>query len=73
MFGNTFYFGRLIVLADTIGTNQASEMWGYTPETISKWCRLGLISGASQDKKGSPWHIPNDAVCPRPIRKKEGL
>ena len=58
-------------MADTMGTKEASDNWGYKPETISNWCRKGLIPGAEQFKKGSPWQIPKDAECPYPIRKKE--
>ena len=58
-------------MADTMGTKEAAEKWGYSQSQISKWCREGAIPGAEQDAKGSPWHIPKDAKCPRPI-KKEG-
>lgn len=51
-----------------MGTKEASEKWGYTPETIRKWCALGLIEGVTQDKKGSPWHIPKTAKCPKKIK-----
>ena len=54
-----------------MGTKAASEKWGYTQETIRKWCADGLIKGATQDKKGSPWHIPVDAECPKRIKNKE--
>lgn len=57
-------------MADTMGTKEASEKWGYTQDTISKWCREDIISGAEQDGKGSPWHIPKNAQCPRPVRKQ---
>lgn len=57
-------------MADTMGTQEASEKWGYSQATISGWCRKGLIKDASQDKTGSPWHIPKDAECPRTIKKK---
>ena len=56
-------------MADTMGTKEASEKWGYNQDTIRKWCKAGLIDGASQDAEGSPWHIPKDAKCPR--SKKE--
>lgn len=56
-------------MADSMGTKEASELWGYKPSTISAWCRAGLISGATQDAPGSPWHIPKDAKCPRPVKK----
>ncbi len=53
-----------------IGTKEASERWGYTQDTIRKWCAAGLIPNATQDKKGSPWHIPSDAVCPKKVKKR---
>lgn len=56
------------ILADSIGTKEASERWGYSQGTISKWCREGKIEGASHDGEGSPWHIPKNAECPRIIK-----
>lgn len=53
-----------------MGTKKASELWGYSQETIRKWCKSGLIEGVTQDKKGSSWHIPIDAKCPKPIKNK---
>ena len=53
-----------------IGTKEASRRWGYSQETIRKWCAQRLISNATQDKKGSPWHIPADAECPKKIKVK---
>ncbi len=55
-------------MADTMGTKEASQRWGYSQTTISRWCREGLIEGASQDAEGSPWHIPQDAECPKRIK-----
>ena len=55
-------------MADSMGTKEASDQWGYTKATIAKWCRDGLIPNATQDGVGSPWHIPKDAKCPRPIK-----
>ena len=51
-----------------MGTREASELWGYSQATISEWCRKGMIEGVNQDKKGSPWHIPKNAQCPKPIK-----
>ena len=34
-----------------MGTKEAAEKWGYTQETIRKWCSQGLIEGVTQDKK----------------------
>lgn len=59
-------------MSDSMGTNEASRLWGYSQDTIRKWCRLGLIPDVNQDKKGSSWHIPKNAKCPKPIKKKEG-
>lgn len=42
-----------------MGTRAASEKWGYTQATISKWCRERVIY-AEHDKPGSPWRIPID-------------
>ena len=56
-------------MADTMGTKEAAEKWGYSQAAISKWCREGKIKGAAQDAKGSPWHIPKEAECPRKNKK----
>ena len=50
-----------------MGTKEAAERWGVSQAQVQKWCREGKISAATQDKKGSPWHIPKDTACP--IRK----
>ncbi len=34
-----------------IGTKEASERWGYTQDNIRKWCAMGLITNATQDKR----------------------
>ena len=47
-----------------IGTKEAAKKWGVSQVTVQKWCREGKIEGATQDKKGSPWHIPKDAKSP---------
>ena len=52
-------------MSDSMGTKEAAELWGCSQNTIQRWCREGLIPGADQDGKGSPWHIPKDAVCPK--------
>lgn len=57
-------------MTDAMGTKEAAELWGYKPATVAKWCRDGLIPGASQDDTGSPWHIPKDAKCPRPVKSR---
>jgi hypothetical protein len=53
-----------------MGTKEASEKWGYTQATISSWCRQGIIYKAEHDSKGSPWRIPINAKCPKPLKEK---
>lgn len=53
-----------------ICTKEAFARWGYTQETVRKWCKEGLIKNATQDKKGSPWYIPANVECPKTIKKK---
>ena len=57
-------------MADSMGTKEASKLWGYTQQTISKWCRAGIVEGAEQDGKGCPWHIPKDTECPKQLKKE---
>ena len=47
-----------------MGTKEAAKQWGVSQTLVQKWCREGKIPNATQDKKGSPWHIPQNAVCP---------
>lgn len=54
-----------------MGTREASEKFGVSQKTVEKWCREGKIAGATQDKKGSPWHIPKTATAPVIRRKKK--
>ena len=51
-------------MSEAIGTREFAEKFGVTPATVSKWCREGKIPNCNQDGKGSPWHIPKDAVPP---------
>ena len=57
-------------MSDSMGTREASRKWDCTQAQVSKLCRDGLIEGAEQDKKGSPWHIPKNAKCPKLIKNK---
>ncbi|MDE7162388.1 MAG: helix-turn-helix domain-containing protein [Anaeroplasmataceae bacterium] len=47
------------------GTKFFSIKWGVSQTTISRWCREGKIPGATQDKLGSPWHIPENSIKPK--------
>ena len=60
-------------MSDSMGTKEASKKWGYSQETIRKWCFDGLVEGAEQDAKGSPWHIPKNAKCPKAIKRSKSV
>ena len=51
-------------MSEAIGTREFAEKYGVTQAIVSKWCREGKIPNCNQDGKGSPWHIPKDAVPP---------
>ncbi len=53
-----------------MGTRQASEKWGVPQSTVASWCRKKLIDGVTQDKKGSPYHIPENAEPPIAYKKR---
>lgn len=59
-------------MSEAIGTREFAEKYGVMQATVSKWCREGKIPNCNQDGKGSPWHIPKDAVPPvgYKLRKK---
>ena len=56
------------VLAD-MGTKEASEKWGVSQNRVQIWCRNNRdkIEEITQDKPGSPYHIPKD--YPNPFKK----
>lgn len=47
-----------------MGTKEAAELWGVTQKKVQDWCRKCKDSRITQDKKGSPWHIPKDFPNP---------
>lgn len=57
-------------MSDTIGTREFAKKYGISQQTVSKWCREGKIIDATQDAKGSPWHIPKDAMPPIQYKKR---
>lgn len=54
-----------------MGTREAAQRWGVSQQTVQNWCRNGQINGATQDRKGSPWHIPQNAVAPNEKSKEK--
>lgn len=57
-------------MGDFIGTKAMAEIWDCKPSQITQWCRDGKIPGAEQDRKGSPWRIPVDALKPGKTKKE---
>lgn len=56
-----------------MGTKEASTLWGYHQNTISRWCQAGKIPGAEQIAPCSPWLIPRDTPCPMPPKHKKSI
>lgn len=52
-----------------IGTKEAAILWGVSQEKVRRWCYLnkGKEKLITQDKPGSPYHIPKD--FPNPFLK----
>ena len=44
-----------------IGTREAANKWRISQNTVQNLCRLGMIPGAIQEKKGACWYIPGNA------------
>ena len=54
-----------------LSVKEAAEKWGYSEDTIRKWCREGLITiSVGAEKKSGRWQIPVDAKCPKPIKER---
>lgn len=53
-------------------TKEAAEKWGVSQATVQKWCKERKIQPPpTQDKKGSPWHIEQDATHPMSGKRGE--
>lgn len=52
-----------------MGTKETAKLWGVTQEKVQRWCKLIILTDKriTQDKKGSPYHIPRD--YPNPFLK----
>ena len=53
------------------GTKKFAKKWGVSQETVARWCRENKIPGATQDGKGSPWHIPKNARKPGKAKSRK--
>ena len=49
-----------------MGTKAAAEQWGVSQSKVQKWCKKIILTDKriTQDKKGSPYHIPADYPNP---------
>ena len=45
-----------------MGTKEAGELWGVSQKRVADWCRRTNDPRITQDKKGSPWGLPLDAL-----------
>ena len=53
-----------------ITTKEAAELWGYSEDTIRKWCRKGMLTVVCKpEKKNGRWQIPANIQCPKVIKK----
>lgn len=43
---------------EVVTSKQAAELWSYSADTWSQWCRQGEIEGAWQDGEGGIWRMP---------------
>lgn len=50
-----------------MGTKKAAELWGVPQWKVREWCKNTTDKRITQDKKGSPYHIPED--YPNPFAK----
>lgn len=50
-----------------MGTKEAALLWGVSQTRVQAWCKRTKDTRITQDKKGSPYHIPKD--YPNPFRK----
>jgi len=51
-----------------MGTKEASIRWGVPQWKVQKWCKNQNDPRITQDKTGSPYHIPKD--YPNPFKKE---
>jgi len=48
-----------------LSVKDAAAKWGYSENTIRKWCRQEKIQITfCAVKKNGRWQIPSDAICP---------
>ena len=59
-----------VITLTYMSVKEAAEKWGYSEDTIRKWCKQGLIKvTVGAEKKSGRWQIPENAQCPKRIKK----
>lgn len=51
-----------------MGTKEAAELWEVSQKRVQEYCRKTQDPRITQDRKGSPYHIPRD--YPNPFKNK---
>lgn len=47
-----------------MGTKEAAHLWGVSQRRVQNFCRSTSDIRITQDRKGSPYHIPKDYPNP---------
>ena len=59
---------------DYMTVKDASALWGYSADTIRKWCREGvLFAVVKAEKRNGRWVIPANVACPKSIKHRKEL
>ena len=53
-----------------MGTKEAADLWGVSQSRVRYYCQKTTDPRITQDKKGSPYHIPRD--YPNPFNREKG-
>ena len=53
-----------------MGTKEATEKWSVSQKRVAAWCRRTKDPKVTQDKKGSPWHIPKNYPNPFKLQQR---
>ena len=47
-----------------MGTKESAKLWGVSQRKVQEYCRNTKDKRITQDKRGSPYHIPKDYPNP---------
>lgn len=55
-----------------LSVKEVAKKWGFSEETVRKWCREGIITvTVGAEKKSGRWQIPAEAECPKQKKTKK--